>query len=213
MARRSRRTVGCLLLVGGLSWSCGSSSNGSAAGAAAGSGGTHANGGDAGSAGQHRAGASSGAATGNSGSGGSATAGDTGDSGLGGDVGLGGEPAAGGTGNVSADAGAGGAPPVNTPPFVDPVPDAGIVLGQTFTPVVVHVSDDFTPPEAILVTAVSDNPSLLKSANILVGAGASGEYRTLSMTFEANQTGSAVVTVRGEDGGGLFRLRSFKVTV
>jgi Tol biopolymer transport system component len=213
MARRSRRTVGCLLLVGGLSWSCSSSSDGSAAGPDAGSGGTHANGGDAGSAGQHRAGASSGAATGNSGSGGSATAGDTGDGGLGGDVGLGGEPAAGGTGNVSADAGAGGAPPVNTPPFVDPVPDAGIVLGQTLTPVVVHVSDDFTPPAALIVTAVSDNPSLLKSANIVVGAGASGEYRTLSMTFEANQTGSAVVTVRGEDGGGLFRLRSFKVTV
>ena len=57
-------------------------------------------------------------------------------------------------------------------------------------------------------------PSLtIKTANIVVSAGASAEYRTLTLTLEANQTGSATVTVRGEDGGGLFRTRSFKVTV
>ena len=204
MRQQSAIGIGCLVLAAALSSSCGSNSNGVGAGA----GGVGGAAGDAGnSPSGGRAGSVSGA--GRAGEGPDNSAGSAGyqDS-------SGGAPSAdAGAAGAGGDAGAGGAPGVNAAPFVDPIPDAGIVLGQVLAPVVVHISDDLTPADAIVVSATSDNQALLKSSNIVVGAGVSAEYRTLTLTLEAGELGSATITVRGEDEAGLFRTRQFKVSV
>ena len=190
-------------LTGGQGGSLGGSGNaaGGSGNAAGGSG--NATGGSGDSGGMGTSGGSAGTAAGGGTSGGAA-----------GTASVAGSPAmqAGAAGELGSG-GEAGAAPVNTAPFVDPIPDTGVVIGQALAPVNAHVSDDLTPAADLLVTAVSDNAALLKSANIAVGPGASADVRTLTLTLESGQTGSANVTVTVKDGAGLTRSRAFKVTV
>ena len=60
------------------------------------------------------------------------------------------------------------------------------------------LSDAQTAPEALTVTASSDNPTLVPNANLVLGG--SGANRTLTLTPLANTSGSATITVTVSDG-------------
>ena len=228
MRKRILSGAGVLVVAGWLASACSTDSQGTADGTggrdigAGGQGGSFAGSGNAAGGSGNAAGGSGNAAGGSGNTGGMATSGGSAGAPAGGGMsgGTAGTASVAGSPTVQAGAagelgsgGEAGAAPVNTAPFVDPIPDAGIVIGQTLAPVSVHVSDDLTPAADLLVTAVSDNAALLKSANIVVGAGATADVRTLTLTLESGQTGSANVTVTVKDSAGLTRTRAFKVTV
>lgn len=72
------------------------------------------------------------------------------------------------------------------------------------------ISDEETPVQSLLVTATSDNTSLLPNSGILLG-GTAGN-RTIKLTPAANKFGEARVTVRVSDGAlSVSRIFTLKV--
>ena len=62
-----------------------------------------------------------------------------------------------------------------------------------------------------MVTASSNNQTLVPNANLVPGG--SGANRTLPITPAANQNGTATITVTVTDPGGLFAEDTFLLTV
>jgi hypothetical protein len=73
------------------------------------------------------------------------------------------------------------------------------------------VADADTPLASLVVTAASDNQTLVPDANLVPG-GANGA-RTLTITPALNQHGTATITVTVIDPGGLFATDAFLLTV
>ena len=101
------------------------------------------------------------------------------------------------------------APPVNTPPIVE-VRSGGSVsatgLGGTIN---LFVADGQTPTDALAIARTSSNTALVPVANVMLGG--TGSNRTLTITPVAGKTGTATVTIKVTDRGGLSR--SIPVTV
>ena len=97
------------------------------------------------------------------------------------------------------------------PSFVTAPSNIDIESGTACPPISITVTDSETNDNALLVTAVSDNPSLIPNSAILLEKGTGGQ-RTLTMTPASGVVGSAVITLRVTDGD-LTAETTFSVTV
>jgi hypothetical protein len=98
----------------------------------------------------------------------------------------------------------------NTPPLLSSVRSTTISSGGSSLPIRFSVSDAETAHEALLVWAVSSNPSLIPDGNIAFQG--SGSNRTLTVTA-ANGVGNATITLSVNDGSGNTRSTNFGVSV
>ena len=97
-----------------------------------------------------------------------------------------------------------------TLPTIDPVPDQITARGTPSGPHLFSVGDNETPLEELVVTATSDNQTLVPDANIeLSGEGAG---RQIFVTPVAGEGGSCTITLYVNDGFG-FASTSFLLTV
>lgn len=86
---------------------------------------------------------------------------------------------------------------VNDQPFISSIADQ-IIAEDTPAQINITIGDDETPADALLLASASSNPSLVRTSNIVfLGSGAA---RTLSVTPEPNQSGSAIITISVSDG-------------
>ncbi len=85
------------------------------------------------------------------------------------------------------------------------IPEDGAITALPFT-----LADVETPVEDLIVTATSSNAALVPTANIVLGG--TGANRTMSVTPLPNKNGSAVITVRVNDGTAT-RNTTFNLTV
>ncbi len=77
----------------------------------------------------------------------------------------------------------------------------------------VTVGDTETAAASLVLTGTSNNTTLVPNNVANIAFGGSGTNRTVTITPAANQNGSATITLRVTDGGGLFTETSFVVTV
>ena len=108
----------------------------------------------------------------------------------------------GGSGNViSTDAA----------PSISSVSDQSIEANSATDPISFTVSDDVTPAADLRVSATSDNQALVPAGGLSLGG--SGADRTLVVTPQADQIGSAVITLQVEDELLQLTEESFVLTV
>lgn len=88
-------------------------------------------------------------------------------------------------------------PGANTPPTITTIPDQTTTSGVPKLNIPFTVGDVQTAPDQLVVTAVSNNQTLLPNANIVLGG--SGADRTISVTPAAGKSGTATVTVSVTD--------------
>lgn len=88
--------------------------------------------------------------------------------------------------------------PTNTPPTISNINNLTMGLGNEISPITFTISDQETNANDLVITAVSDNNTLLDSQNIIISG--SGENRTLNITPTANQTGTTTVSLTVSDG-------------
>jgi hypothetical protein len=87
---------------------------------------------------------------------------------------------------------------VNQPPTISTLPNQLVAMNRS-TPVIPFGVGDFeTAASNLVVSATSDNLTLLPVANIVLGG--SGANRTVTATPATNQLGIATVTIRVSDG-------------
>jgi DNA/RNA endonuclease G (NUC1) len=103
--------------------------------------------------------------------------------------------------------------PSNTPPVVSPstLSNVTVRVGNAVPPVTFTVSDDATAAGSLVVTAMSDDQTLVQDAN-LVATNTAGSV-SLAITPEAAQIGSATITVTVTDGVGASTSKTFSFTV
>ncbi|HKQ36665.1 MAG TPA: immunoglobulin domain-containing protein, partial [Verrucomicrobiae bacterium] len=100
---------------------------------------------------------------------------------------------------------------VNDPPVIGDIPDQQINEDSAFGPFVFYVNDLETTPNALTLSALSSNPTLIPQFRIsLLG---SGTNRSVRIIPAQNQSGSAVITVTVRDGEGRTASDSFVLTV
>jgi len=87
---------------------------------------------------------------------------------------------------------------VNRTPVIATIADQSITVGSVLPPISVSISDSETAASSLTLSAVSDNPSLLRPSDITFGG--SGGNRTVTLTPLADQTGVAQVTLTVSDG-------------
>lgn len=102
---------------------------------------------------------------------------------------------------------------VNSPPFIEVVPDMATIIGYPFDAFELSITDDLTGSGSLLVSAVSDNQTLLPDSNIAIGAGSQADYRQFTLTLADGEFGEAAITITAEDEHGATRDCTFKVTV
>src|SRR4029077_8977835 len=96
----------------------------------------------------------------------------------------------------------------NTPPQISNFPPRiGVAVNGTSMTLPFQVTDAQTSGSGLTVTATSSNPVVLKNASITLGG--SGNNRTIFVTPEPNQIGSATVTVTVTDPLGGTASKSF----
>jgi len=112
------------------------------------------------------------------------------------------------------DAGAAGKCPLNTggnrSPSISAIPNQSIVQGTSTGPLPFTISDAEAPPDNLVLTPSSSNPTLIPTANIILSG--SGTNRAVEVTAPTNQTGSATITLTVSDGQAQ-RSTSFTIVV
>jgi len=100
----------------------------------------------------------------------------------------------------------------NNPPTFTPstLADASTTM-STVKSVNFSVADDLTTPGSIVVTATSNNPTLMPNANI-AASNVAGAV-TLTLTPVSGEKGSALVTVVATDGDGAATTKTFTLQV
>jgi subtilisin-like proprotein convertase family protein len=86
----------------------------------------------------------------------------------------------------------------NQPPTIMAPPNQTLPGNQTSGPIGFTIGDDLEAPEALLVSASSSNPGVVANAGITLGG--AGAARTISITPEANATGSTMIAITVSDG-------------
>ena len=99
----------------------------------------------------------------------------------------------------------------NQPPTISNISDQSIDENSSVGPLDFTVSDAESAANSLTVTASSSNTSLIAEAGLELGG--TGSNRSITVTPEAGQTGSAVITVSVEDSDGGSDSESFTVTV
>ena len=101
-------------------------------------------------------------------------------------------------------------PPANNPPTIIP-PSNLTIQANTSTTLAFAVGDVETAVTNLIVTAASANQVLIPNASLVLGG--FGANRTVRISPSPNQTGTSLITLRVQDGGGLLTAKSFLVTV
>ncbi|MCW5550933.1 MAG: hypothetical protein KIS67_02085 [Verrucomicrobiae bacterium] len=99
--------------------------------------------------------------------------------------------------------------PGNQWPQISAFADQTVLMDQSTAPLAFTISDAETPAGNLILSAGSSNPGLV---NTFVFGG-SGTDRTIVVTPEPAQQGSATITVRVTDAGGKMSETSFELTV
>lgn len=99
--------------------------------------------------------------------------------------------------------------PANQWPTVTAIADQSILNTETTGALAFDIFDAETPVDNLVLSASASNPSLVGS---MVFGGSAGQ-RTLTVTPAANQAGTAVITIRVQDGGNKITESSFRLTV
>ncbi|NUQ62795.1 MAG: metallophosphoesterase, partial [Pirellulales bacterium] len=86
----------------------------------------------------------------------------------------------------------------NDPPTVSDIADQSTPEDTAKGPIAFTVGDIETPAGSLVVTASSDNPTLIPDANLVLGG--SGANRTMALHPALNQSGTAMITVTVSDG-------------
>ncbi len=113
--------------------------------------------------------------------------------------------------DIGADEFVTAAPPANTPPTISSVPNVTIAYNGTSGTISFTVGDAETSANALTVTVTSSDPSLLPATGLVLGG--SGANRSLNITPARRKFGTATITLRVTDAGGLFTTMTFTVTV
>lgn len=87
---------------------------------------------------------------------------------------------------------------VNDAPTLSAVSDVTTPEDTPFAPVSVTVGDAETAATALLVTATSSDPSLIRNSDIVVTG--NGAHRSVQLTPRSNQSGTATITLSVSDG-------------
>ena len=99
----------------------------------------------------------------------------------------------------------------NEPPMISITPVTTTEEDEVTDLIVVRVSDAETPANSLLVTAASDNQTLVSDASIdMTGR---GPIRFFEIVPEADQAGEATITVMVQDGDGAVASASFLLEV
>jgi hypothetical protein len=99
----------------------------------------------------------------------------------------------------------------NDDPTISAIADAVTNEDTPTAAIAFTVDDTETAPDAITVSGTSNNTLLVPNANIVTSG--TGGSRTVRVTPAANQFGSALITVRADDGAGGTATSTFLVTV
>jgi hypothetical protein len=86
----------------------------------------------------------------------------------------------------------------NTAPTISPIPNQNTPASTAIGPIGFTVGDAETPAGSLIVSNASSNPSLVPTANIILGG--SDASRTVSVTPAAGQQGSSTITIYVSDG-------------
>ncbi len=100
---------------------------------------------------------------------------------------------------------------VNDQPTIEDVGDQTIPQDGSITNLEVDISDIETAADDLVVTAVSDNTTLIPNENIVISE--TGGTRTITITPAPGQTGTATITLTADDGNGGTAEDTFTVTV
>ncbi len=95
--------------------------------------------------------------------------------------------------------------PTNAPPSISQINDQEIDEDSTTGAISFTVEDEDTPSNELVVTAVSDDQTLVPNANIVLGG--SGENRTITISPAANKFGTTSITVTVSDGSAQMSTR------
>ena len=98
-------------------------------------------------------------------------------------------------------------PPSNTPPTLTDLADQ-TSDGPTVGPLTFTISDRETPVEQLIVTASSTAPELAA-----VSVSGVGQFRSITLTPQPGQFGTAVITLRVSDGDGAAATKAFSLVV
>jgi uncharacterized repeat protein (TIGR01451 family) len=101
--------------------------------------------------------------------------------------------------------------PLNDLPSLSPLSDPTLDEDQSSGVLAFQINDVETPAEALSVKGTSSNPGLIPDANLILGG--AGTLRTLIVTPQPNQFGSAVVTLTVTDADLGSVSNAFHVTV
>lgn len=102
-------------------------------------------------------------------------------------------------------------PPANTAPTISAISNLTLAYNSTARTIAFTVGDAQTPAGSLVVSVTSSNPTLFPSSRLVLGGSSSN--RTLSVTPARNKFGTAVITVKVTDAGGLTTTTSFTITV
>lgn len=98
---------------------------------------------------------------------------------------------------------------VNDAPTISAIADVSAFEGTTVGPIPFTIGDAESLAEDVLTTLTSSNPGLIAVSNIVIGGTAT--QRTL--TFRAEQSGTAVISISARDPQGASTTSSFTVTI
>jgi YVTN family beta-propeller protein len=86
-------------------------------------------------------------------------------------------------------------------PTINGPADRTVARGSVIAPIAFTIADDFIPVEELTVTAVSSNPALVRSEDIVLGGpgGGTGAARTIAITPVAGALGTATITLTVAD--------------
>jgi len=102
-------------------------------------------------------------------------------------------------------------PTANAAPLLSTLRSTTIFSGGSSLPIRFSVSDSETPPEGLIVWAISSDPELIPEDTISFEG--SGMDRTMRVTAAANKVGDAIITVGVNDGSGHSVRTDFAVSV
>ena len=101
-------------------------------------------------------------------------------------------------------------PPTNTPPTITDITDKSST-GAAVGPIGFTIDDAQTLPANLILSAVSSNEAVLRSANIVFGG--NGANRTVTVTPVAEQFGTATITVTVTDANNSTATDTFNFVV
>ncbi|CAN5476165.1 hypothetical protein BH23BAC1_BH23BAC1_35030 [soil metagenome] len=86
----------------------------------------------------------------------------------------------------------------NSPPTISEIEDISIALNTSTGPITFNIFDEDNDVNSLILTGSSENNDLVSAGNIVFGG--SGENRTVSITPNTDQSGSALITITVSDG-------------